>query len=64
MLLLPTLRAVTCIAKLRGECLIALAAVEQMPPHRGTRRRDSAFPDRAHDPAMFLLEYLAVDAPG
>src|SRR5215813_15082570 len=35
-----------------------------MPPHGGTRLRDSMFPDRAHDFAMFLLEYLAVDAPG
>src|SRR5262249_48794015 len=53
-----------CSAGFLGECLIALAAVEQMPPHGGARLRDSMFPDRAHDFAMFLLEYLAVDAPG
>ena len=64
MLQLPTLRDVTRIAKLRGECLIALAAVEQMPPHGGTRLRDSTCPDRTHDLAMFLLKYLAVDPPG
>src|SRR6266550_6493385 len=51
-------------AELRGECLIALAAVEQMPPHGGARLRDSTCPDRTHDFAMLLLEYLAVDAPG
>src|SRR5262245_14959516 len=61
---LPTLRGVTRIAELGRECLIALAAVEQMPPHGGARRRDSTFPDRTHDLAMLLLEYLAVDAPG
>src|SRR5262245_57639186 len=61
---LPTLRRVTRIAELRRECLIALAAVEQMPAHGGARLRDGTFPDRTHDLAMLLLEYLAVDAPG
>src|SRR5215470_19317334 len=61
---LPILRGVIGIAELRGESLIALAAVEQMPAHGGTRLHDSTFADRTHDRAMFLLEYLAVDAPG
>jgi hypothetical protein len=61
---LPILRGGSPIAELRGECLIALAAVEQMSPHGGTRLRDSTCPDRTHDLAMFLLEYLAVDPPG
>src|SRR5215831_18034231 len=64
MLQLPTFRGVTRIAELRREGLIALAAVEQMPPHGGTRLRDSTSAYRKHDVAMFLLEHLAVDAPG
>src|SRR5262245_56197389 len=61
---LPTLRRVTRIAELGRECLIAPAAIEQMPAHGGAGLRDSAFPDHIHDLAMLLLEYLAVEAPG
>jgi hypothetical protein len=58
MLQLPTFRGITRIAELSREGLIALAAVEQMPPHGGTRLRDSTSPDRKHDVAMFLRNIL------
>src|SRR5215470_10726581 len=63
MLQLPILCAVTRVAERRRECLIALAAVEEMPPHGGTSLRDCAAANGVYDRAMFLLEYLAVDAP-
>src|SRR6185369_4865695 len=64
MLQLPTLRGVTRIAELRRECLIALAAVEQMPAHCCASLCRGACADRTHDCAMLLLEHLAVGTPG
>src|SRR6266699_3287403 len=51
-------------AGLRREPLIALAAVEQMPAHRGASLRDCAAANGVYNRAMFALEHLAVDAPG
>src|SRR3954452_23081931 len=50
------------VVELVGERLIALAAVEQMPAHRGARLRHRASADRLHDVAMLLLEGFAVGA--
>src|SRR5712691_4869609 len=51
-------------AGLRREPLIALAAVEQMPAHRGASLRDCAAANGVYNRAMLGLEHLAVDAPG
>src|SRR5690349_18208229 len=64
MLQLPILRGVSRIAELRRESLIALAAIEQMPSHGGTRLGNCAAANCIHDGAMLVLEYPAVDAPG
>jgi len=51
-----------CILGLR-ESLITLAAVEQMPAHRGTSLRDCAAANGVYDGAVFVLKYPAVGAP-
>ncbi len=51
-------------AGLRRKSLIALAAVEQMPAHRGASLRDCTAANGVYNRAMFALEHLAVDAPG
>src|SRR4051794_40988031 len=50
--------------ELAGQPLITLAAVEQVPAHRGARLRHRTSTDRLHDVTVLLLEGFAVDASG
>src|SRR5262245_19129300 len=49
---------------LGGQALIALAAVDEMPAHRGPRLRHGLAADRLHDVAVLALKRLAVGALG
>src|SRR5262245_54165618 len=49
---------------LGGQALVALAAVDEMPAHRGPRLRHRPAADRLHDVAVLALERLAVGTLG
>src|SRR5262245_57881095 len=56
-------RLVSTVAELGGEPLIPLAAVAEVPAHRGARLRHRAAADRLHDVAVLPLKGLVVGAP-